>query len=311
MGERPTPFEREGVRLTSLDTPVLSDDGTTKGQLIEYLAAVADRLVPELTDRPLSVIRVPRDGKPFMQKNVSGPPDFVRTATFRSESSRKRTTYAVCDDLRTLLWLGNLRAVEYHPALVTVTRPDRMDHLVLDIDPPPGDHFTAAVDAALLVRQVLDDLGLQGVVKTSGAKGVHVFVPVDPGVTLSESVAATRAIAARTAALDPQLATTEFKKVDRAGRVFIDATRFGAGTVVAAFSPRARPGFPVSFPVSWDALTDVRPSDFTIHDALDQIATTPPWLDSLPADQSIPEELLSEGRDLMSGPVHGMQLIDD
>lgn len=302
----------EGVRLTNLDTPLLADDDTSKHDLIEYLVATADRILPELTDRPLSVIRVPRGGKPFMWKNVpAGAPEFVRTASFRSSSPRQETTYAVCDDLATLLWLGNLRAIEYHPALVTVTRPDHMDHLVLDIDPPSADHFTSAVDTALLVRRVLDDIGLEGVVKTSGAKGVHVFVPVGPEVGLTDSVAATRAIAARAAALDPDLATTEFKKVHRAGRVFVDATRFGAGTVVAAFSPRARPGFPVSFPVAWEDLTEVRPTDFTIHNLADHLGDRSPWLDSTPRDQDLPADLLSEGREMMSGPIHGMQPITD
>lgn len=297
------------LRLTNLDTPLLADDDATKRDLIEYLTAAAEHLLPELVDRPLSVIRVPRDGRRFMQKNVSAAPEFVRTATFRSDSARGHTTYAVCDDERTLLWLGNLRAIELHPALVTVTRPDHMNHLVLDIDPPSGDHFAQAAETALLVRAVLDDVGLRGVVKTSGAKGVHVFVPVGPRVTLTESVAATRAIAARAARLDPTLATTEFKKADRVGRVFIDATRFGSGTVVAAFSPRARPGLPVSFPVTWDDLPEVSPGDFTIHSAIDHLTSdaATPWLESVEVNRSIPSELLAEGLDLVTGPVHGME----
>ncbi len=106
-------------------------------------------------------------------------------------------SYAICNDRRTLLWFANQRAIEYHPSLVRAHRPDHVTHLVLDLDPPEGDSFAQAVDAAHLVRRALADAGLEGAVKTSGAKGVHVFVPVDESLALADTAAATRAIAAR------------------------------------------------------------------------------------------------------------------
>lgn len=300
-----------GVEISHPDAQLLSGDRSTKRELIAYLSAAGDHLVRELVDRPLSVIRVPGDGVPFMQKNTpKGAPKFVATSTFWSEASHREVAYTLCNNMRTLIWLGNQRAVEFHPALVTSTRPDHMDHVVLDIDPPSGDAFDAAVGAAQLVKRVLDDVGLLGVVKTSGAKGIHVFVPVGPRVTLVDAAATTRAVAVRAAALDPNLATTEFKKVDRRGRVFIDATRVGSATVVAAFSPRARPGLPVSFPLRWEQLDRVHPTDFTIHTVVDRLTEAGPWLDAVTANETIPEDLLAQGRALVTGPINGMRPVD-
>src|SRR5262249_7204285 len=163
---------------------------------------------------------------------------------------------------RTLLWFGNQRAVEYHPTLVRAEHPDHVTHLVLDLDPPEGDGFKMAVRAAQLVGEALTGVGLDGAVKTSGAKGVHVLVPIETDVAPDDAAAATRAIAARAEALDPKIATTAFMKEDRGGKVFVDSTRVGGATVVAAYSPRVRPGVPVSFPVSWDELDAVAPGDF-------------------------------------------------
>ena len=244
-----------------------------------------------------------------MQKNVPKyAPDWVPTVSMWAESSKRDVSYALCNDRRTLLWFANQRAVEYHPALVRMERPDRMTHLVLDLDPPAAgtDAFPMAVRAANLVRQALADAGLEGAVKTSGAKGVHVFVPIDDRVSLEDAAAATRAIATRAAALDSEVATTAFMKEDRGDKVFVDATRVGGATVVAAYSPRVRPGAPVSFPVAWDQLDDVRPGDFTIHSALDHLGSRDPWSDRMPSVQGLPAELIEEGHAIPGGRVQAM-----
>src|SRR6185312_16009194 len=168
-------------------------------------------------------------------------------------------------------------------ALARVERPDRMTHLVLDLDPPDTDAFSMAVGAAHLVRRALADVGLVGAVKTSGAKGVHVFVPIDDEAPPEDAAAATRAIAIRAERLDPDIATTAFMKEDRGGKVFVDSTRAGGATVVAAYSPRSRPGVPVSFPLAWDDLDQVRPADFTVHNALEQLGDDDPWSAHMPA----------------------------
>jgi bifunctional non-homologous end joining protein LigD len=294
--------ERHGVRLTNLDEPLFPDAGATKRDLVDYLDAMADRMVPVLADRPLSVIRVLRGQQPFMQKNVPKyTPDWVTTVPVWAEASKREVSYALCNDRRTLLWFANQRAVEYHPTLALADSGGAPTHLVLDLDPPEGDSFRAAVQAALLVRQALADAGLDAALKTSGAKGVHVFVPVT-GATAEENAAATRAVAARAERLDPALATTAFVRADRGGKVFLDSTRAGGATVVAAYSPRVRPGAPVSHPVPWSEVDSVTPADFTVHTAIDG----DPWADLMPAPQVLPVDLVEEGRTIPIARVQAM-----
>ena len=289
---------RDGVDLTNLDQPLFEGAGATKRDHIDYLDGVADRVVPVLRDRPLSVIRTTRGQAPFMQKNLPDyTPDWVARVTVWAEASHRDVSYALCNDRRTLLWFGNQRAVEFHPALALAERLDHMTHLVLDLD-PPGDAFGAAVAVAKLVREALSSAGLAGAVKTSGAKGLHVFVPIVPATSAHDAAAATRALAQRAAELDPAIATTAFLKEDRGGRVFVDATRTGGATVVAAYSPRARPDVPVSFPVGWDDLDDISPRDFTIKNAVAQLGDRDPWAEAMPPDQELPAELLTEGHEI-------------
>ena len=299
--------ERDGVPLTNLDQPLFDGAGATKRDLVDYLDAVADRIVAELADRPLSVMRVRVGQQPFMQKNVPKyTPEWVRTVPLWAETSKREVSYALCNDRRTLLWFANQRAVEYHPTLIRADRWDRQTHLVLDLDPPEGGAFPVVVRAAQLVRQVLADLGLAGAVKTSGAKGVHVFVPIDDSAAIEDVAAATRAIAARAERLDPELATTAFIREDRAGRVFLDSTRSGGATVVAAYSPRVRPGVPVSYPLAWDELDRVTPADFTVHTAVRSIAAADPWAERMPAPQRLSTELIEEGHAIPVARVQAM-----
>jgi DNA ligase D-like protein (predicted polymerase) len=291
--------ERAGVRLTNLDEPLFAGSSATKRTLIDYLDRLADRLVPALADRPLSVIRVPRDQAPFMQKNLPRyAPEWIRRVELWSHASRRAVCYALCDDRRTLLWLANQRAVEYHPTLVTATRPDRASHLVLDLDPPADGGFRYAVRAAQLVRRVLDEAGLAAAVKTSGAKGLHLFVPVPGGTSVAEAGAATRAIAARAEGRDPRLATTAFLRQDRGDRVYLDASRAGSATVAAVYSPRVRPGVPVSFPLDWSELEAARPGEFTVHTVPDMLGAGDPWARRMPAPRPLPADLVAEGREI-------------
>ncbi len=296
-----------GVPLTNLDDPLFDGAGATKRDLITYLDAVADRIIPELTDRALSVIRVHRGQEAFMQKNLpSYTPAWVPRLTMWAESSKREVTYALCNDRRTLLWFGNQRAVEYHPSLIRIDNPEHMTHLVLDIDPPEGQPFAVAVRAARVVRQVLTDAGLDAVIKTSGAKGLHIFVPIDTSVSIDAAAAATRAIAARAEHLDPIAVTTAFVKEDRAGKVFVDATRIGGATVAAAYSPRVRRGAPVSFPVDWDELDEIAPGDFTVLTAVGQLGDSDRWAGRMPQPQQLSAELVDEGAAIPGGRVQAM-----
>jgi bifunctional non-homologous end joining protein LigD len=297
--------ERDGVRLTSLDQPLGDGLGVLKRDLVDHLDAFADRLVPLLAGRPLSIVRVRPGSAPFMQKNVSkGAPDWVRTVTVWSEASHREVHQVLCEDRRTLLWLANQRAVEFHVPFLRVGEHEPTG-IVLDLDPPEGADFDAVVAVARLVHRALDDAGLAGAVKTSGAKGLHVVVPVR-GVSAEDAAAATRALAARTERLEPDLATTAYLKEDRGGRVFVDSTRAGQATIVTAYSARVRPGLPVSAPLSWSELDDVRPGDVTVRTAAARFGDDDPWTATLPEPQALPDDLVAEGHTIPIARVAAM-----
>jgi bifunctional non-homologous end joining protein LigD len=296
MGCVATSETRDGVNLTNLDEPLFDGAEATKRDVVDYLDALHPQIIQALRDRPLSVIRALRGQKPFMQKNVPKyTPDWVATAPVWSAASKREISYALCNDRRTLLWFANQRAVEFHPTLFRIPQTDVPTHLVLDLDPPEGGDFGSVVAAAALVRQALAEVGLAGAVKTSGSKGVHVFVPVTAAST-EEVALATRALAVRAEALDPGIATTAFIKADREGKVFLDSTRAGGASVAAVYSPRLRPGTPVSFPVAWSDLADVAPADFTVRTAPALIGDADPWTALMPAPQGVPTELVEQGR---------------
>jgi bifunctional non-homologous end joining protein LigD len=300
--------ERSGVRLTNLDQPLFAEAGATKRDLVDYLDAMADRLVPVLAGRALSVVRVLRGQAPFMQKNLPAyAPASIPTLEVATQDGKRVVRYPVCDDRETLLWFANQRAVEYHPTLFRGLAFDAPTHLVVDLDPPAGpDAFARAADGALLVRQALIDVGMTALAKTSGAKGVHVIVPLTPGQPAVDVAAATRAVAARAERLDPELATTAFVVEERGGKVFVDATRAGGGTVVAAYSPRVRPGVPVSFPLAWDDLAGSSPADFTIATVAEILGDADPWTLLMPPPQVLDPGLVEEGHTIPVARVAAM-----
>ena len=241
-----------------------------------------------------------------MQKNLPKyTPDWVAMTTVWAEASRREVHYALCNDRRTLLWLANQRAVEYHPTLFTTAGP-HPTHLILDLDPPVGGNFrggdrhripgSAGAGRRRDVRCAEDQR----------RKGRARLRPLREGVEHEDAAAATRAIAARAARLDPSIATTAYIIEDRENKVFVDSTRAGGATVAAAYSPRVRPGVPVSFPLAWDQLDQVTPADFTISTALDVLGDRDPWRDLMPAPQALPDDLLAEGRAIPIARVQAM-----
>ncbi|MFD6452845.1 DNA polymerase domain-containing protein [Nocardia sp. NPDC060220] len=298
---------RGGVEMSNLDQPLFDGAEATKRDLVDYLEFVGERLVRVLRGRALSVVRVRPGQEPFMQKNLPKyTPDWVPRATVWAESSHREVTYALGDDVRTLLWFGNQRAVEYHPLLLSVDHSAGPTHLVLDLDPSPGQTFRDAAAGAQLIRAALAADGLAGAVKTSGAKGLHVYVPIEPGVAIEDAAAATRAVAARAERIDPTVGTTAFIRGDRAGKVFLDSTRAGGATVIAAYSPRIRPGVPVSFPVRWNDIDSVTPADFTLRTARDLLGDADPWDTEMPAPQVLPADLVAEGHTIPIARVQAM-----
>jgi len=298
-----------GITVSSLGTELFDGAGVTKGELLDYLEAMADQLVHELTARPLSVVRARPGSAPFMQKNLPpSAPDWIPTHGQWSHASQREVRYPLVEQPRTLLWLGNQRAVEFHPARWRLGQ-QACDELILDLDPPSsGDSdadFARSAAAASLVHRALETHGLAAQVKTSGAKGVHVVVPLLP-TPYEDVAAATRALAQQAADLDPELATTEFMKDRRGSRVFVDATRVGGATLACAWSPRARPGLPVSYPLGWAELAEARPSAFTIRTVPGLVGADDPWCAGRPDPQRLPDALVAEGHTIPVARVAAM-----
>src|SRR3982751_5043147 len=154
--------ERDGVALTNLDQELYEGAGATKRDLIDYLDAMSGRILPVLENRPLSVIRLLRGQDQFMQKNLPKyTPEWVPRTSVWAEASHREVTYGLCNDRRTLLWFGNQRALEYHPALM-FAGDHHPTHLIMDLDPPEGGGFQRAVQAARLVREALSGAGMSG-----------------------------------------------------------------------------------------------------------------------------------------------------
>lgn len=239
----------------------------TKRRYVDYLEAVAAHMLPWLRGRPLSMVRAP-DGvgaERYFQKSApTYAPPWIRTARIPAPSAGRDVDYVVCDTPATLAWLGNQAVVEFHPAPVRRDRLDRLDLMVVDVDPPEG-AFDAAVAVTRLVLEVLDDLGLACGIKTTGGKGVHVVIPVQRRLDQGDVGRAADALASIVASRAPDLVTTAFRRADRGGRVMLDPSRNGAGaTFVAPYSPRANDRGTVSFPIDPAELGSVDPSDFTL-----------------------------------------------
>jgi DNA ligase D len=294
---RKVPDEVEVSRPEKLLWP---EAGVTKAAYRIYLDAVADRMLPWLRDRPLSVIRAP-DGvqaERYFQKATSPyAPPWIRRIEIPAPSAKRIVPYTVCNDVQTLEWLGNQAAVELHPAPVRRDQLSRPDWLVFDIDPPEG-RFADAVAVARLVLEELGSLGLEAGVKTTGGKGLHVLVPIERRYGTQQIRDATAAITARVADREPDLVTHEFRKAKRGDRVMLDPSRNAPGaTVVAPYSPRARAEATVSFPLVESELDAIGPFDFTIATVPSRLGGPGPraWIELSKRRFRLPSSLV--GRD--------------
>ncbi len=296
MSGRPPPT----VEVSRPDKVLWAGPGITKRRYVDYLEAVASRMVPWLRERPLTLVRAPDgvEGQRYFQKAApTYAPPWVRTVRIPAPSAKRDIDYVVCDDAATLAWLGNQAALEFHPAPVRADKLERPDLLVVDIDPPEGE-FDAAVEAALLVLEVLDDLGVAFGVKTTGGKGLHVVAPIERRVDQPALRRAAAKLTAIVAERRPDLITDEFRKADRGGRVMLDPSRNGIGaTLVAAYSPRARAEATVSFPLVPEELGSAAPGDFTVANVPDLLDGPGPrrW-EALAGERSrLPAALLGDG----------------
>jgi bifunctional non-homologous end joining protein LigD len=258
------------VAVSNADKMFFPDDGITKGDLFAYYEAIAPTVVPHMRDRPFTMLRYPDGitGKRFFQKDApSHMPDWIET--FSHEGIR----YALVNDADSLLWMINMGCIDLHPWLARRDRPDRPDLVMFDLDPAEGTPFSDVVRAALLVREALDALKLEGVPRTSGGNGVHVLVPVERRYEHREARGFVAAVAKALAQTHPELITTKWRKAERHG-VLIDANQNGLGrTTAGAYSVRPRPGATVATPLRWDELTPgLDPSAFTMDAVVERVS---------------------------------------
>ncbi len=284
-------------RLTHPDKVLWPERGLTKADLAAYYEAAADRLLPQLAGRPLTLKRFNDgvDGEAFFQKNApkSAPASVERYETW-TETSKRTVAYAIIGDVDGLRWCAQSNALELHPWFSRTDEPERSDIVAFDLDPSSPDQDICA--AAADVRTALTDIGLDALVKTSGKRGLHVYVPIERRYDIDDLRAFTLAVARLVAERQPERYTVEMRKADREGRLLIDWSRAGsAQTLVAAWSPRATATATVSTPLTWDEVAaGVDPTAFTLPGVLER---PDHWADAPVAPQRL-EKAGSALRDL-------------
>ena len=270
---------RRVLRLSNLDKPFWPEEGITKGELLAYYRDVAPVLVPHLRKRPFTMKRYPDGwrGKSFFQKQApSHIPDWIETAAFPAstrEGEQKVIDYALVNDELALLWMVNMGCIDMHAWASRADRPERPDWVMFDLDPAEGATFENVVEVALLVKQVLDVVGLESVPKTSGSRGIHVLVPITRRHTFADVREFAGIVAGALARAHPGLVTTEWTRSKRRG-VLVDANQNGAGkTTASVYSVRPRAGAPVSAPLRWDEVTaQLDLASFTMEVVLERVA---------------------------------------
>lgn len=326
------------IRLTHLDRvywpadPALKQPALTKRDLLRYLAQVSPYLLPHLADRPLTMVRMPEGigGERFFQKHWEPPlPTFAESVTVFSESRDERHDYLVCNNLPTLLWLGQSGTLEFHvwhsrakpgadaPGLGTdysssTAALERSllnfpDYLVFDLDPylysgneaagAEPEYSVAAFDkgkeTAFRLREVLQAMGLVPLVKTSGKTGLHVFVPIERTLDFAAVREVAGLVGRHLLRQHPKLITMDWRIAKRSGKIFFDYTmNTRTKTLAAAYSPRGVPGAPVSMPLTWEQLETAQPTDFSLGNVAQRLAQTgDPWRDALARKQSLERTL--------------------
>jgi bifunctional non-homologous end joining protein LigD len=249
-------FGELSIACTHVERVMFPADGITKGDLLGYYRDVADLMVPELTGRPLSVVRYTKgiDQGGFFQKHYQK--HFPAWLDHVAAGSKTRVDYPIVDNAAGVVYLANQGSIEFHVWTSRKDALDRPDMLVFDLDPPDG-RFDLVRRTALVLRELFEQLGLPAFVKLTGSKGMHVIAPLDDAATFDEVAALGARIGALLCRRHPDILTMEFYKKDRRGRLFVDLMRNAIGaTLVAPYSLRGKPGAPVSAPIEWRDVED-------------------------------------------------------
>lgn len=282
------------ITLTNLDKLYWPRERIAKGHLLDHYLRMAPILVPHLTGRPMILKRYPHgvDGEMFFQHNVTDAPGWMRTVPLSrsGRSDEKTSNYVVVDDPMGLLWLANLGCIDLNPWQSRADAPDEPTQVLFDLDPADGLPFDRVVEAALMVRDALDAVGLRGYPRTSGATGMHIMVPLVAGIAYEPVRLFARVVSEGLVRARPDLVTTVVKVADRGPRVYLDANQNGRGRSIAAlYSVRPRPGAPVATPLRWD---EVRPGLDPRRFTMAEIARR------VERDGDLAEPLLSDLQDL-------------
>lgn len=256
--------------LTNLDKVYWPDEGFTKGDLINYYESIAPYILPYLKNRPLSLMRHPNGIKApgFFHKDAGDmAPDWIKTADILAESTGKIVHYLVCNNVKSLLYIANLGCIEMNPWNSTTTKLDRPDYLVLDIDPSDKNTFDQVVDVALIIKEILDRAGIAGSCKTSGASGMHVYIPCKKKYEYETVRDFAHVLATLVQEQAPSFTTLERSLSKRKkDHIYIDYLQNSRGqTLASAYSARPKPGATVAAPLEWKEVKHgLHPSAFTI-----------------------------------------------
>ena len=254
------------LKVSNLEKVLWPDEKVIKAELLKYYAEFGRYIIAFIRDRPIMVRRYPHGiaGKYFVQKHFANAPSWVSRFSFKSSE------YVLCNDLPTLVWLGNLAAIEINHVLARVPAITRHDMVLIDLDPHLPATFNDARIAARGVATVLEKLELKFILKTSGADGIHFFIPITPRYTVEKIRSFVYAIGKLIEKANPQLATVSTRSDRKKGHVYIDFLQNGLErTIAAPLSPRALPGAPVSYPLTIKQLENSRlsPRNFTVRKA--------------------------------------------
>ncbi|MDN3955564.1 non-homologous end-joining DNA ligase [Sporolactobacillus laevolacticus] len=259
------------LQITHPDKPIWINPPINKEQLIDYLKLVAPFMLPFLSGRALTIIRFPHGvpGESFFQKNCPDyAPEYIHTV------EEDNTRYIVCDDLRTLLWLGNQLAIEYHVPFGKI-RSDQPVEIVFDLDPPDRSAFALAIKAAREIKAVFDRLSIVSFPKLSGSRGIQIHIPITKlGLSYADTRLFTSSIARLLVQQFPDAFTIERLKKNRGGRLYVDYVQHAEGkTLICPYSPRGKEGATVAVPLFWHEVNDLlRIEDFTIPTVLERLS---------------------------------------
>jgi bifunctional non-homologous end joining protein LigD len=285
-------------RLTHPERVLFPHDGITKLQLAEYFAAVGERAMPHYKDRPLSILRNTHGSKPFFQKHFLEKSS-AGLRIVQIPNADKDPDFVVCDSPEGLLHLAQVGAVELHSWGAVMPKPKQADRITFDLDPGAELDYPPIRDAALVIRKLMEDLGLESWVKTTGGKGLHVVVPLAaPRPDWETAKKFARSVTLFMERLAPAMFTSKTGERNRKNKIFVDYLRNGLGaTAVAAFSPRWRPGVGVSTPVAWDEIDeDIRGTHFNLHNVPARVLKQrkDPWADYWKSRQALTKTIIKK-----------------